>query len=181
MRNPLLAVFIFLLLQSACITKNTLIKQSLKNNKETRSSVQLSGEYQNAIDTNKVTTQTLWHALYNCANFNEYRNKISANATIRLQLIDNNKLHVSLLQDNLVMDELDVAVKQKGKYWFVKRHLSLIPLPFIYYKHVEARLCFYQTNAQSIQSCFMSENSLWILIMAAGNSSRLNQQFIKIK
>ncbi|PRP66077.1 hypothetical protein [Nonlabens agnitus] len=125
--------FIFLAVL-AVLTSSCISQRGLERNSDFKadlfSAKQLNGVYQNAIPEDPANS--LWQDLYKNKSHKDLVFNAD-NTQVELNLVDNNKLVVTLYRYGRKEDELIFKGKIKNGYFAINRKLTLIPLPFFYY------------------------------------------------
>lgn len=177
--GKLFKIFLILVLHvivAGCISTPDLIKQD--NFKPGKFSIDLlNGNYANADSSTRGLK--MWSALYDCKSFKNDTTRNSTNAFINLNFDNKNKLTVTLKNKNMVLNKLELKVKQRGNYISVQRNLFLIPIPFIWTRYHEARVILSNDLNGNLHLNYARSQFIWTL-MAGSVDQKFNEVYIKL-
>lgn len=101
----------------------------------------INGYYNNSLEDS--TNIKLWTTLKESSSFEWGTIKKSI---VKLELIDNKKLNISLMNEGKVLEEFYLNGKIKGDYFSVDKNLTFIPFFPIYYIHKESKIILGNDN-----------------------------------
>ncbi|MCC6372990.1 MAG: hypothetical protein IT236_18450 [Bacteroidia bacterium] len=116
---------------SSCITNGQLIKQAYKPKGLITGINTLNATYKNQTDS--ANGINLWAALRYCKTFKNDTLKIPRNALVHLEYDGKRYLQAKLFDGSKLLDTLVIKARSKHGYLLLKRHLFLVPIPFIFY------------------------------------------------
>jgi|GEM_PF-1812770 len=162
----LAAIFLVAAAFTGCITTSELIRQNTAV-PETFSVSLLNGRYKNVDTANTYSSySTLWSDLYFCKTFKNTTSG-SAEAIVVLDYDNDKELKVTLVEDSIVVNQIELKVKRHGDYLSVRRHLLLIPIPFVWYRHHEAKMILFNDQSGFMQIAFARSQFVWTLMGAS--------------
>jgi hypothetical protein len=167
---------IFLLLLNSCITTSDLIKQ--KQIEPAKFSLSdFNGDYLNDCDTSEHGIN-LWSLLLDCKTFKNDDSKLHRGAIVNLNF-SKNLLVATVSENGEIRNEIELKAKLKGDYISIKRNLHLIPIPFIWYRHQEAKAVLSKTKDGKLMINYFRSQFAWTL-MAGSVEQQFNQTHKKV-
>ncbi|PQV44490.1 hypothetical protein CLV33_1224 [Jejuia pallidilutea] len=130
----------------------------------------INGYYDNRMKDS--TVRELWTTLKENYRF-EWDTLKTKKTIVKLELIDNEKLNISLMNEGKVLDKFYVNGKVKGDYFSVDKNLTFIPFFPIYYMHKESKTILGNDNDGNLIVVHGYIGEGHILIMGGG-TRRIN-------
>jgi hypothetical protein len=106
--------------------------------------------------------------------------KQTKEAMVRLFFNNKNKLTISLIDSNKVINQFALKVKVKTNYLEVKRKFILIPFPPILYYHNESKAILFFEENEGLRIFYSEDATIWILI-GANSGKNTNAFFDKVR
>jgi hypothetical protein len=168
---PILVVVLF---HSSCVPLKKLERNDLLRS-ENNYHEQLNGEYRNY--GNKTKGNYLHSLWYELAYNRRGTFKAPENSTVTLEVLSNTKLKAVLKKDSMVIKTVVLSGKYQEGYFSIKRYYSIIPFPFIYFRHDDHKIRMGKTQNGQLVLDAAESHSGWILMMAAGYREQYDLQF----
>jgi len=155
-----------IVLLTGCITNKSLLKAYPE--KDLKSIDNINGKYENIGLNDRAQ---LFRILNECLDIEKsdsvfYKNIL--NTVVQLNYDGGKRLDVSLLQGDFLYKRIELKVKNKGHYLSVKRHLFLVPIPFLFYVHKERKTILFIDATGNLVTVNGNDQFIWVL-MAGGN------------
>jgi hypothetical protein len=165
---------------SSCIATDSLLKQVKEIDSKKLNINDINGVYKNISDSSNQVT--LWTFLYDSKFLQIYDDttKQTKEAMVRLFFNNKNKLTVSLIDSNKVINQFALKVKVKTNYLDVKRKFILIPFPPILYYHNESKAILFFEENEGLRIFYNEDATIWILI-GASSGKNTNAFFDKVR
>jgi hypothetical protein len=174
---PVTILFIALF-DSSCVPLKKLERNDLLRS-ENNHHEPLNGSFRNhGTKTKGNYTHSLWYEL----NYNRRDTfKAPENSTVTLEVLGNTKLKAVLKKDSMIIKTVVLSGKYQEGYFSVKRYYSIVPIPFIYFRHDDHKIRIGKTQNGHLVVDAAESHSGWILLMAAGNREQYDLQFYPVK
>jgi hypothetical protein len=172
-----LCLFGVLFLLGSCISNRRLLKAC--SSKELKSIENINGKYVNLATENKIQ---LFKTLNECLDIDKGDSIFYSNAehtAVQLNYDGGKYLDVSLLRGDAVLKNIELKVKNKGHYLSVKRHLFLVPIPFLFYVHFERKAILFTDAAGNLVAVNGNDQFIWVLMAGGNNTTHVHKHFRK--
>lgn len=162
---------------SSCYSTKKLIAESKKKSTEF-STKNLNGVYQNLINSNSKIG--LWNLLADNKTFKGDTLAPNKNSYVKLELISNSKLKVSLIENSLIVKDMEFDGKIVDNYFSIQKKLILIPVPALFFHRERKTILSNDTNG-NLNLTRGYKNAAWFLFMAGDYGGISNYEFERIK
>lgn len=147
---------------TSCFSTNKLINES-KNIPAEFSTERINGIYKNQIGNgNRIG---LWNILADNKTFKGDWSLVSENSFVKIELIKETVLIVSLIEDDLITKSMEFKGKVTDGYFSLKKKFLLIPIPALLF-HRERQTIVGNNEVGNLILTRGYKNGAWFLIMA---------------
>lgn len=148
---------------TSCFSTKKLINES-ENIPVEFSIERLNGVYKNQIGDD--TYVGLWNILADNKTFKGDWTKVSENSSVKIELLSETELRVSLIENDLVTKSMEFKGKVTNGYFSLKKKFLLIPIPALLF-HRERQTIIGNNEKGNLILTRGYKNGAWFLVMAA--------------
>lgn len=141
-------------------------------------SINTTYENKNLTEEYYINLPNLFQELYKI-KLKEDSNRDFDSLKTKIEYDGQNQLIVSFIDTSQTKQEFALKVKNKGNYLSVKRKLTLIPIPFVFFIYKNRKAIIF--NDQEGNLHIINGESQFIWVITTGASSEIHENVYKVE